>query len=442
MVISPPSIARNSFARLASDAGHLIFAFFCGVITARWLEPDGKGAYAALMSLVMIFASMSSLGLGDASVILMGRGEATFRRMSGTILGPVVVASGIGALALSILAGFQLADQGPTLGHSILVAALAVPTVCLWNVFGAVANGRELIVHTSAIRVFVHAATFLGLLLFVVVLGLYVTGGMLAFMTASLAGFVAVAILVVRKGGEISFAFDRKLLRSALRLGLVIELGHSILVLGARVDVLFVYSMIGRAAAGRYSVALTVGQLVASASLAISFALFPRIAKVAEQDRYPLIAKASRIGVAVSLISALILVVVIPVILPWAFGTAYRGSVLPALILLIGGISWAEQQLLSTARTAQGRTRLQLVARASTLATTVVLDLVLIPLWGINGAAIAAALAPLVGLAACIYSYRKDIRDKDVSLKDLLPGREDFIFVFRSVPGLLGRKPR
>jgi O-antigen/teichoic acid export membrane protein len=359
--------------------------------------------------------------------------------MTRTILGPAFAASLVGALALSIVAGFQLADQGPTLGHSILVAALAVPFACLWNVFGAVANARELIVQTSTIRVLVHVVTFLGLLVFVVGLGLHVTGGMLSLLVASFFGSVAVINLVRRRGGRFSLSFDRRLLARALKLGLAIEFAHALLILAARVDVLFVYSITGRAAAGRYSVALTVGQLVASASMATSFALFPRVARIDEEESYRLIAKASRVGIAMSLVSGLCLLVAIPVILPLTFGSAYRGSVLPALILLVSGVLWAEQNLLATSRTARGRTRLQVMAYGSTLLVMVIFDLLLIPKWGMVGAAVAAVISSGMGLSVCVASYHRDAARRGVSLGDFLPKSDDFIFLLRTIPRLLNR---
>src|SRR5688572_3910919 len=90
-----PSVARNSFARLFADGGHLGLAFVAGIITARWLTPEGKGAYSALLSLIAIGSSVASLGLGEASAVLLGRRETDLGRFLSATVAPVLVTSGL-----------------------------------------------------------------------------------------------------------------------------------------------------------------------------------------------------------------------------------------------------------------------------------------------------------------------------------------------------------
>ena len=428
-----PSIARNSFARLAADGAHLTLAFVSGVITARWLEPEGKGAYAALLSLITIVSSMASLGLGDAAVVMLGRTEATMKDFVRATLIPVLGVSIVGAFVLALLAEAQLADQGPTLGRAILVSAVVVPIASLAKIMNDIANAREQIVRTSVIRVASHVVTLGGLLIFVVVAGLHITGGMLAVVVSS--GFAAAggAMLILQMGGDFRPIWNMHLLGRALRLGLVIELSHVLLTLAARVDVLFVYSIAGRASAGHYSVALTVGELVATAASAVAFALYPRVARISDEEGYALVAKASRVGLAMSALSAIALGLLVPFLLPLAFGDDYRPSVVPALILLLGGVLWGELRLLTRARTARGRTRLQLAAYGTTLIVMVALDLLLIPPLGIEGAAIASVCGPAAGLLICGASYRKDAERRGSSLGEFLPRLNDFRFVLETL---------
>ena len=243
-------------------------------------------------------------------------------------------------------------------------------------------------------------------------------------------GAVAIVFPLRRMGVTLRPVWDKALLMRALRLGLVIEFANALLTLAGRVDLLFVYAIAGRASAGRYSVALTIGQLVTFASLALSFALFPRIAQMTEEEGIDMVARASRLGLATSMLSALVLVTLIPVLTPMAFGRAYAPSIGPALLLLIGGILWAQQSLMARARTALGHTRLQVYAYGSTLATMIVLDLLLIPKWGIMGAAAASTLSPAVGLAVCIAAYRPKLRRSGLGLRDFVPGREEAVVLW------------
>lgn len=424
------SIARNSFARLLSDGSHLLFAFISGIITARWFQPEGKGAYAALITLVSLFASVASLGLGDASVILIGKGESSVRRVFSTILLPVMFSATLAGAILVFVARTQLGDQGPPLGRAVAVAALCVPPVALFYVWSFLMNARERIVATSFLRGAVHLVNLIILVILVIFAGLHITGGMLAMGTAFSLGALALIVPLRNMGVTLRPVWDKALLIRALRLGLVIEFANALLVLATRIDVLFVYAIDGRASAGRYSVALTMGQLVTFASLALSFALFPRIAQMTEQEGIDMVARASRLGLATSMLSALVLLMLIPIGTPLAFGRAYMPSIGPALLLLPGGVLWAQQSLMARARTALGHTRLQLYAYGSTLTMMIALDLLLIPKWGTMGAAAASTLSPAIGLAVCIAAYRPGLRRSNLGLRDFLPGRGELLVLW------------
>lgn len=428
-----PSIARNSVARLASDGSHLIFGFVSGVITARAFEPAGKGAYAALLSLVSLAATASALGLGDAGVILVSSGRTTLQRFVSMALIPVAIASTIGGVAVALISHFQLADQGPTLGRAVLVASLSVPVVSFLYLLSFVVAARERIVTTSFIRAGVHALSLVGIVLLVVVANLHITGGLLGGFIGSAGGLAAIVVVLRRMGVISRPRWDPTLLRQALKLGLVIELAHSMLTLSARLDVLFVYSLVGRAEAGQYSVALTMGQLVAFASLALAFALFPRVATVDETEGMKLIARSSRVGIATSLICGVVLLIGIPLLVPVAFGRDYIPSIIPGLILLLGAALWAEQNLLARSRTARGNTRLQLWSYGANLAVMIVLDLLLIPPFGAIGAAIASVCAAGSGLTICVLAYRRSVKGHGLGLRDFLPERTDFVFLARSL---------
>lgn len=439
----PPSIASNSFARLFSDVIHMAMAFGAGIITARWFGPGGKGGFAALVSLITVFGHASTLGLGDAGVILIGKGEATAKRMISYSIVPIVLSSVLGAGGLWLVANLQLASKGPTLGRSITVAAITVPVIAFLHFLGFILNAHERITATSLVKIVIQVLNLGFVVVLVIFLERHITGGILAGLLASLIGLGVVVSLLRRM--EISFhpRWNPRFVWKALRYGLVIEGAQTLLILAARVDVLFVYSLAGRSAAGRYSVALTVGQLVTFAASALSFALFPRVARLDEQKGVDLVARASRVGLATSLMSGVVLVVAIPLVTPLAFGRAYAPSIVPAMILLLGGALWAEQNLLVRARTARGVTTLQLFSYTTTLLTMVILDLLLIPIMGIEGAAIASVIASALGLAVCIGNYRPLIRSHGLPWRRFIPALDDFRFVSHSVTRLArtGRWP-
>lgn len=66
-----PSLGFTSAARLSADIVSVVFGLVSATITARVLGADGKGALSSLLFIGVLLSYAASLGLGDASIILI-----------------------------------------------------------------------------------------------------------------------------------------------------------------------------------------------------------------------------------------------------------------------------------------------------------------------------------------------------------------------------------
>lgn len=420
-----PSLARSSVARLLSDGAALILGLIGGVITARLLGPAGKGAYASLIFLLGVFSQITTLGLGDAAVILIGQKKVSLQQATSASLPVVIATSLLGAVLLAAVAGFAIGARGPTLGESVLVLAFTVPIRACVNALTFLVNANEKIVATSIIRTIGNFVTVVAVVVLVVIFPLNITGAVLAVLAASAVELGLIVFMLARMGIPLRPIWDRDYLAGAVRLGPAIQVAYLVVTLAARIDVLVVYWLAGRSQAGHYSVALTFGQLVIYVSFSLAFAAYPRLAHVEASEAGWLAAKISRIGLAASIVAGCLLLLFIPVALPTFFGDAYRPSVAPALVLVAGGLLWSELWLLCRSAVARGNTALQLKAFGATLVAMVGLDLALVPVMGIMGAAVASLIGPAVGLFICLRAYSRSAFG-DLSLSDLFPRGRDF----------------
>jgi O-antigen/teichoic acid export membrane protein len=197
--------------------------------------------------------------------------------------------------------------------------------------------------------------------------------------------------------------------------------------LAQRADQLVVLHLMGTHPAGRYSVALTAGQLPLYVPLAIALAGFARLAYLSESDSMIVLGGMCRIGTAGALISTLVAAPLLPIAIPVFFGSAFSQAVVPALILLPGGVLWSLQWILGRAATARSQPSLLVQSFGLTLATMVILDYVLVPRLGLAGAAIASDIASLAGLCLCVAVYR--LRRPEFRIGALVPRLRDFATV-------------
>ena len=123
----------------------------------------------------------------------------------------------------------------------------------------------------------------------------------------------------------------------------------------------------------------------------------------------------ARHTVFLALAGAVTLLVGGPIAVPMLFGHKFAGAVAPMLWLLPGLVMMALYQILTRNFTSRGKQEINIVAAVLALGLNVGLNVVLIPRWGIVGAAIANDLsystAALVLLVAFVKGSGYSVRE-------------------------------
>lgn len=421
---APPPLARTSLARFAADGSAVTFGLLAGIVTARLLGPAGKGTLAALLLLVNVFGHTCSLGLGDASVIAYGQRKADLRAaLSATVL-PVIAAATAGALSVFLISTASFEARLPA--STAAAAAVAVPVIAFMHLLSMVLNARERLALTSGALGMSFAINAVTVWVLIAVFDLGVLGGVLGSLVGPAVAVMVMGPALRTEGLSLVPRWSPTFLRGQLRAGLLIQGAYLLIAMTQRIDQLLVLWLAGSSEAGHYSVALTVGQLVVYAPMAIATAAFPRFAYLEPAESALVMRTVVRTSVALVLLVVVGLLIGVPFLVPLLFGSEFRAAVAPSLILLLGGGCLSIQWVLCRALAARGRPRPLAQSFALSLVTMVVLDLLLIPAAGGVGAAVASAVGAGCGLAYVLWLYRRadDLRIRSL---DMLPRRKDFI---------------
>lgn len=197
----------------------------------------------------------------------------------------------------------------------------------------------------------------------------------------------------------------------------------------------------GPAAAGHYSIALTLGSLVVMVPNSLTLATFPRIAQLGDEEALALVGRSCRLAVLGLVAFAAALSLSVPLVVPLVFGPAYAPAVAPTLILIAGGIPWGGQWLLARSAAARGYPWLLARTFGSSLVAMLALDFLLVPRLGIIGAALASSVAPVLGLTVCILWYRRNWGGL-FQPRQFLPGADDLIDAGTRLLRLVPRRSR
>lgn len=417
------SVVGTSSIRLIAELGAAGSALFAGVAVARTLGVSGKGTVSTLTYLVALTAPAIALGLGEAVVRMTGQRRATLEEAVGGA-GWVLLRSGpLGGLVVALCAYPILLDGGVPRPFSI-AAVVGITTVAaaVALVFGMVLDAQGRLMLSSLVRLVSAVATALLTFLLVTVLGGEVFAAMLAALVGT--GLAAFALLWITRSLGVRLRAQRadQFVSEGLRYARPVFLSSLLVITSARLDLFVVLGLRGPEAAGLYSVALTTSHLVWYAPAALSAAAFPRLAGLEAPEARVLVARLVRISALVSALVALSLALLVPVFLPLLYGPGFRPAVTGTLILLVAGFFGAVQWTLSRALGAAGRTRSVPESYLWTLVSMIALDVLLVPLFGLNGAAIAAVAASLLGLWPLVRAF---LREEGATAAQLCPRRAD-----------------
>lgn len=431
MVVS--SLAKNSGARMLADVSVLALGAIAAVITARWLGPSGKGIAAALALLAMLFARASALGLGEGGIVMVGQRRVTTPAALRANLAAIGVSSALAAGMFIPVAILQIQPESTALWLAVVVTAIAIPLGAVHDILSQGLNMQERIVESSLVVGLTSVGTITGVALFVIVLSLGVLGAALGTVTGVGVGVLSAALLLSPRF-RLKPHWNVAYLRRAVRYGVRVEASYLIAILAGRLDLLLVFSLAGQAAAGNYSVALTIAGVAGLAPWAFSYAAFPQLAYIEESGVKSLSLLIWRRGLIASAAVAALLGVLGPVFISPTFGDAFQPAVVPTVILLGGAVCVSGQLVLARAVAARGDPRLILRSFGLSLIVMIALDLVLIPALGITGAAIASTVSNCGGLGMCVRHYRR----AGVGLSELVPRWSDCVGLARTARSLVG----
>jgi O-antigen/teichoic acid export membrane protein len=394
-----------------------------GVILARWLGPYDRGILALALLVPSTVVTLVKLGVSQATVYYINRKEASVGQVTSN---SVILALGLGALSSAVV--WVLRDNllasvlRDVPGWALALSLARVPLLLLDNyLYGVLqATGQFGIYNT---RLLLSEALRL-VLVAVFVMGMNL-GLPAAVVTYTLIGMINMGWLLftMSRTMRLSIAFDRTLLYNMLSFGVrsyvQVVTAHLLL----RIDVYMVQSFLGPAQTAFYALALHLTETVLEVPQAIGLVLYPRLASLPEEEVHRLTAQTCRRTLVVTAPAALALALAGPWMITLWYGKAYAPAGAPLPWAAVGVAMMAIFVIITRDFTARSKQRVNTTSGVLAVIANVLLNLYLIPHYGITGAAFATAVSYS---AACVILIAFFMWESRLSLAAVLaPTRED-----------------
>jgi O-antigen/teichoic acid export membrane protein len=412
---TPPWIAawaRDGVQLAGSQVAMLAVTTALAVLVARELGPSDFGIFSAFLSLSIVLALYTQVGLAtwllrELSAMVARNGAVLPEEAARSVSAACGVNSltGICAMSIALLLGWLLGSSGD------LIAALGGlmfygMTINLASALEAVFRANRMIGRVIFASV-VEKATLVG----VVLTALYAEWGILGIAF----GYACAGSL--RCGFDALMVFGRivKLrtptwheIVSVVRRSVPFAIGSNAATAIVRLDT-FLIGLVSASAAGYYAVGdrVTTGALIVSSAASATF--FPIVAKHDNAARASLRAAALMGAVGLSLVVPAI--ILSPVVIPVLFGEAYSSAVPVVQIMLIGIPLCYATAILMVGLFSLGRERAVIVALIPTLLVGSVVVVAGQLTVGVQGAAAGYAVRFLLALTALLLVMRRVSRE-------------------------------
>lgn len=402
-------ISRDALKMFVIQMITMGISFFPSILISRSIGPEMKGRYDLFNLLNGYILEFGTLGFGSGILYYQLSKKYTLARVHGTVIAFCAVMGGLlTAAGLCTLRLWEGMFAG--LPYRYMVLALVI---CPFSFYKLIFNNMLLGMDKAVVSYYLSLA--LGIFDLLFVLFLFLTGGLtysaiilLVSGETIILSFVGV-IYMLRSGRGLGF--DPSLLWNALKYGIVLYAGAMANSILFKIDLLFINYFKGNEAVGVYSVAVRWAEMLFLLDSAISSATLYKISTGDEKEAKAIVAKTMRLQLTISGAVGTVMVFAAYPLIRTLYGEAYIGAVLPLIILLPGIIIWSVGKILSQYIVYKmGKAKYCTYTAILGAVLNAGLNCVVIPAWGIAGAAVSSTVCygTVIGGTFLIYKIKQD----------------------------------
>lgn len=412
------------------------------VLIARSVGPTGKGTFDLIIATAALLTMVLGLSLPPGITFVVAQGK-----VSPNVLATQLVFVSIlqALLALVIVSLLQLTGYShiflPDWGLWIVAGLVIYVWVEMINKFwGSILTGQQQIATVNNAELVGRMGQFLTL--FIIAGGLYLSEKRLSvtlLFLVSLSATILISVLLLSSlGFKFELSRDLSGLKAAIAFALPCYGANTAQFLNYKLDVFVVGFFAGATSVGRYTLAVSLGQLLWLMSNSVASVLLPKVAAATDVEHsVKHTTRVTRLSLWATAICAVALALFASQAIPMLYGEAFRPSISALFWLLPGIVVFSVANVLAAYIAGIGKPRLNFWVSGISLIITITLDVALIPKLNIVGASIASTVSYSVSALMLIIFF---IRETGASLRQvLIPNSEDLNFAMQLAQPLLRR---
>ena len=402
------------------------------VVFTRLLGPFGRGIYGLLTTIPDLIVSFGNLGFGLGSVYLLAKKKYPLQKVFGNTLLYLLIQGLLLVTISMVLLSFKGILKGDHLileKFSIFVL-VSVPLLLSLNMGNNLLNGIEDIHFINIMRLVFSASPLLLVLIIWLITGNPLLSAMISWISSIVIVTAFAFFRIYWKAGktpQISYQYMKESFSYGLR-GNVSMFANQVI---RRIDILFIAHFVGAKAVGYYGVSVSVAEILLAIPGAVSGPFLPirmSLNSVNGQSFSPFIIRCVFfVMLFVCGLTALLGKTVILIL----YGERFIPAFGPLLFLLPGILSLSIYQFLQADIYSLNRPGFISLVSVIAMIFNLLLNYLMIPNYGINGAAISSSISYTISMIIllCFFLKKTGLNSIDV----LLPQSKDIVFLLDSL---------
>jgi len=379
------------------------FTFLLFIILSRDFGQEGIGEYSLAMAITGFFAAISEFGLYHYSIKEMSRCQGALGDYYGKILSVRIILSvGVFLLLLAFLPFCPFSTE-----TKIIIGLIGAYQIIYMIMDGYCA----LFVASEEMRVAGMLEFSLRMIIALSGIGICLLGGNLlqvtiAFPAVTLLLTIATHKLASREHGKPCLAISRESFIHIIRSSATYATANILFILSARIDVILLGFYLGAAAAGIYNVAYRLIFIFMVITHFASVSIFPLASRLFIESRdnfFAFYQNTLNLLILICIPASLILWLAAPDIITIFFGAEFKQSIIILRILAPLFFLTMMENILATFLMSCEKEKERTTGYWLTAWTNIIGNLILIPLYGCAGAAIATLISKVLQTGYYFY---------------------------------------
>ena len=374
-----------------------------GIIFSRILGAAGYGIYSSIMVVPIIVIGFTQLGIRRATMYHLGAKKLQEDNIVSAVFILLLITSILSILISGLV--FLFSESGKADPLLLTLVMITLPFV-LCNVFaGGIFLGKQEILRANILNAGPTVLNLIFVIFFVWILKLSVMGAFIALFFGNLCMFFFVFV-VIRKSYKITWKYHEGIMKSMVRLGIVFALSVFIMQLNYRVDIILLKRYSTLEQVGLYSLAVQIAEQVWHVPSAIETIVLTRsAASTDEQGSNRTVASIMRVSFLISILFCGLIYLLAPSLIPLVFGSDFAGSVPMIQYILPGILLLVIFRILNSRLAGMGKPQVAMYTFIPALILNLILNLILIPLYGAMGSVWATNASYGLGCMIFLFVY-------------------------------------